>query len=221
LIAAQAHNQEMELLERSQQLKTLSSLLDEAAEGTGRLVLVAGEAGVGKTALCRKFCDSVAERSTAMWGACDPLAAARPLGPLVDISTELGGEIPGLLREGVRDRIFEVTLHQLTERSKATIVVFEDVHWADDSTLDLLRFLARRIESAHVLLLVTYRDDQLDQTHPLRVVLGDLASAAAVRRLAIRRYHRRRFASWRPKAAWTLASSTAKLGEIPFTSRRS
>jgi DNA-binding CsgD family transcriptional regulator len=175
----------MELLERSQQLETLSTLLDEAAEGTGRLVLVAGEAGVGKTALCRKFCDSVAERSTAMWGACDPLAAARPLGPLVDISTELGGEIPGLLKEGARDRVFVETLRQLIERSEATIVVFEDVHWADESTLDLLRFLARRIGSAHVLLLVTYRDDQLDQTHPLRVVLGDLASAAAVRRLAI------------------------------------
>src|ERR1700730_15697014 len=173
----------MELLERSQQLETLSTLLDEAAAGTGRLVLVAGEAGGGKSALCRKFCDSVAGRSAAMWGACDPLAAARPLGPLVDISTQLGGEIPGLLKEGARDRVFEATLRHLTESSEAIIVVFEDVHWADEDTLDLLRFLARRIECAHVLLLATYRD-QLDQTHPLRVVLGDLASAAAVRRLA-------------------------------------
>jgi predicted ATPase len=80
----------MELLERSKQLETLSALLDEAAEGSGRMVLVAGEAGAGKSALARKFCDSVAGRSVAMWGACDPLIVARLLGPLVDISTDLG-----------------------------------------------------------------------------------------------------------------------------------
>ena len=65
------------------------------------------------------------------------------------------------------------------------IVVFEDVHWADEATLDVLRLLGRRIASVPALLIVSYRDDELDRTHPLRVTLGELSRQATTRRLRL------------------------------------
>ncbi|MBV9174714.1 MAG: hypothetical protein JOZ81_32020 [Chloroflexi bacterium] len=68
-----------------------------------------------------------------------------------------------------------------------TIAVFEDVHWADEATLDVLGFLARRLGRCSTLLILTYRDDEVGQRHPLRRLLGDLAGSPLVRRLALPR----------------------------------
>jgi DNA-binding CsgD family transcriptional regulator/tetratricopeptide (TPR) repeat protein len=175
----------VELLERDELIASLQGLLGDAASGQGRLVLVSGEAGVGKSALLRHFADVASSRAPVMWGWCDPLSSPRPLGALVDISAQLSTEVAELLRAGERDRAFEATLRELRGRSGPSVVVLEDVHWADASTLDFLRFMGRRLGSARVLFIVSYRDDDLAVTDPLRLVLGDLSSASGVHRLHV------------------------------------
>lgn len=175
----------MELLEREAHLSALGGYLDDAAAGSGRLVFVAGEAGAGKTAVVQQFCQSLDAKAVVMVGQCDPLAAPRPLGPLVDIAPELGGGIVDLLAHGRRDGVFEATLGALASRTLPTVAVFEDVQWADESTLDLLRFLGRRLTTAPAMVISTYRDDETGPTHPLRMVLGELASSSCVDRLDI------------------------------------
>ena len=172
------------LVERAPLLETLTGLHDETCAGSGRLVLVHGEAGAGKSALLRAFGDLAGARSVVLRGACDPLSSPRPLGPLVDLAPHLDPGVGDLLRRGERDGLFELTLASLSARGPV-VVLIEDVHWADASTLDLLRFLARRLEGTSALLVVTYRDDDLPPAHPLRVLLGDLASAPVVRRIPV------------------------------------
>jgi DNA-binding CsgD family transcriptional regulator/tetratricopeptide (TPR) repeat protein len=176
----------MKLLERSTELDRLTALLRTASGGEGRLVFLGGEAGVGKTSLVREFCRSVPSPVRVLTGGCDPLSAPRPLGPLIDIASAVGGELERLLQtNGPRHEIFREFLPMLLAGNKPSVVVFEDVHWADDATLDLLRYLGRRIDAAPVLLIVTYRDDELGPRHPLRLVVGDLATAASVYRIAL------------------------------------
>ncbi len=175
----------VELLERATQLETLSSCLDDAISGRGRVVMVGGEAGAGKTALIASFLDSVASIAPSLWGTCEPLSAPRPLGPLLDIAARLGGQVVEQLQRGDRGGIFDATLTALQSARSTRIVVFEDLHWADESTLDLVQVIARRIDSMRLLLVATFRDDDLPLTHPLRLVLGDLASVPAVRRLEV------------------------------------
>ena len=180
-----SYHRRVELLERDELIASLQGLLGEAASGQGRLVLVSGEAGVGKSALLRHFADVASSRAPVLWGWCDPLSSPRPLGALVDISTQLSTEVAELLRAGDRDRAFDATLRELRARSGPSVVVLEDVHWADASTLDFLRFMGRRLGSARVLFIVSYRDDDLAVTDPLRLVLGDLSSASGVHRLHV------------------------------------
>lgn len=175
----------MELLERDQQLGALNALLREVEAGEGRLALLAGDAGAGKSALVRTFCESMPEPRDAMWGMCDPLSTPRPLGPLVDIAPHLGDGIGDLLSSGRREGLFEATRAALADRRKPAIAIFEDLHWADDATLDLLRFLGRRLRAVRVLLIGTYRQDEVGPDHPLRILLGDLAPVHAVHRLSV------------------------------------
>jgi DNA-binding CsgD family transcriptional regulator/tetratricopeptide (TPR) repeat protein len=96
----------------------------------------------------------------------------------------LGGHLDQLLREEApREVLFSTLLERLLAARVATVLVMEDVHWADEATLDLLRFLARRLDAAPVLLVVTYRDDEVGPLHPMQLVAGDLATSALVRRL--------------------------------------
>jgi predicted ATPase len=129
----------MHLVERGTQLAALGEHLAVAAAGHGRLVLVAGEAGIGKTALVRQFVDEHEAGARVLWGACDGLFTPQPLRPLLDVADELGLEADAPQRQ-----LFSATLDAL--RPGPTIVVFEDVHWADGATVDLLRFLGRRLD---------------------------------------------------------------------------
>lgn len=141
----------MQLLERADHLDALEGLLEDAASRHGHLVFVEGEAGVGKTALVTWFIQRARVRARVLIGGCDSLATPRALGPLLDMRPELeasGHKGPAL---------FRVFLDELIAGPGPTVVVFEDIHWADQATLDLLRFIARRIGGAPVLLLATFR----------------------------------------------------------------
>jgi DNA-binding CsgD family transcriptional regulator len=182
----------MPLLERESALDTLGGWFAEARAGRGRLVLVGGEAGVGKTSLVNEFALRQRPVARVLWGACDPLTTPRPLGPLADIAPALGGRLDQLLRdEAPREVLFGALLGGLRDSRVATVLVIEDVHWADEATLDLLRFLARRLGAAAAMLVVTYRDDQLGPQHPVQLLAGDLTSSAMVRRLGLEPLSRR------------------------------
>ena len=172
----------MKLLEREEQIAALESLLVDAEGGAGRLALIEGEAGSGKTMLVRSFCERIARTTPAMWGMCDPLSTPRALGPLVDTAAQLGATVVQRLHAGDRVGLFDATFQALESRSSAAVLIFEDVHWADESTLDLLRFLGRRLSRMRVLLIATYRDDEVGPDHALRLLLGDLARVEGVRR---------------------------------------
>jgi DNA-binding CsgD family transcriptional regulator len=174
----------MDLLERESHLAALSAVLAEAVVGNGRVALVSGEAGIGKTALVERFTREQRGTARVLWGACDALFTPRPLGPLHDIAPQIQGRLPTLLTSDAnRSALFSAFLDVLQDRP--AIVVFEDVHWADEATLDLLRFVGRRIARTSSLLVMTYRDDELGPRHPLRIVLGDLTASATSCRIAL------------------------------------
>jgi DNA-binding CsgD family transcriptional regulator len=172
-------------LERDAFLTELDVALAGAAGGRGCAVLVSGEAGIGKTTLLEHFADRLHTadgRTRVLWGACDALFTPRPLGPLLDMARQT----PGVLREVTRgtvdrERVFLSLLDELSRSSPRTLAIFEDVHWADEATLDLLKFLVRRIDKTQSLLVLSFRDDEVDSAHPLRRVLGELPARSARR----------------------------------------
>src|SRR6516165_3255992 len=172
------------LLERSVQLSSLGGALAAAASGLGRIVLVAGEAGIGKTALLRRFCADVDGSARVLWAGCDPLFTPRPLGPVLELAGVLGGEVAARAADGARP--YDVAVALLRElEAGPSVLVLEDVHWADEATLDVIRLAGRRIGDVPALLVLSYRDDGLDRSHPLRIVLGDLPGSDRVSRLAL------------------------------------
>ena len=173
------------LLEREASLALLNEYAAQAAGGEGRLVLLSGEAGVGKSALVERLCrDLPAARWS--WSMCDGLFTPRPLGPLFDLADQLGGALLERGRAGAgREELFRTLLGILSAPGVLDVVVVEDVHWADEATLDLLRYLSRRLRGAAVLLIATYRDDGLAAADQLRVTLGDLGSQRGTRRVGL------------------------------------
>jgi DNA-binding NarL/FixJ family response regulator len=171
------------LLERESQLGSLLQYSVEARRRQGRLVLISGEAGVGKSSLIEELQLRLPDATWA-WGSCDGLFTQRPLAPLHDIAREIGGTLLDTMRGSPsRDEIFDAVLRYADAVEGLAVLVIEDVQWADDASLDLLRFLARRLRTLPVLLLVSFRDDALAPTSPLRVVLGGLASQPFTRRI--------------------------------------
>ena len=147
----------MELLEREQLLGDLETILSDVTDGNGRFVMVSGEAGIGKTSLVERFTETNQNQARVFWGACDSLFTARPLGPLYDIANQSQSRLLALLdEEASRAAIFNAAIGELVQGRVPTIVVIEDVHWADEATLDLLKFLGRRISKTTSMLIVTY-----------------------------------------------------------------
>ena len=177
----------MSLLERESYIQSLNACLERVSAGAGCIALVFGEAGIGKTALLRQFAGGQrSAKGTAprvLWGGCEALFTPHPLAPLYDIARQIGGDFPAAAEAASRrDTLFNLTIDQLARLSAPTVLVFEDVHWADEATLDLIKFLGRRLYGLGVMLVISYRDDELGPKHPLRTVLGDLPSSL-VRRL--------------------------------------
>jgi ATP/maltotriose-dependent transcriptional regulator MalT len=174
----------MQLLEREPYLAQLEAALVEVEAGEGRIALVSGEAGIGKTTLVERFIQKHTAETRVLRGVCDSLFTPRPLGPVHDMAAQIGGDLAQQLASDAKhSAILVAFLREL--QGRPTIIVFEDVHWADEATLDLLRFVARRITQTLALLVLTYRDDELGPQHPLRSLLGDLASSPFVYRLLL------------------------------------
>jgi DNA-binding NarL/FixJ family response regulator len=172
------------LVERDRELAALADTSASVARGAGgRWVSISGEAGIGKTALVRRHCEGLGPGFRLLWGACEPLFTPRPLAPFIEIAEGCGGELATLLERGGHPH--EVALALLRELGgrRPTVLVLEDVHWADEATLDVLTLLSRRLQGVPALLLASYRDDEVDPQHPLRRVLGELATAPMHMRL--------------------------------------
>lgn len=175
----------MQLLERDSPLKDLADCLHDAGAGRGRIALIHGEAGIGKTALIEQFLSAHQAEARALIGRCDALFTPQPLSPLHDIALQTDGALREILSSTYeRLAIFAALLNELGG-VRPTILVFEDVHWADAATLDLLKYLSRRIRTTPVLIMLSYRDDELDPRHPLWGLLGNLPTEAT-RRVALR-----------------------------------
>lgn len=163
------------LLERENTLKTLASLADGVSRGRGAVALVAGEAGIGKTALMDAFCARVDDTHVILQGGCDALFTPRPLGPIHDMGKMLGEPAMKLISGGAHSSdLFAAIVEHLVDFDSPIAMVVEDTHWADYATLDFLKFLGRRISMMRVLLVMTYRDDEVGDDHPLKQVIGDL-----------------------------------------------
>jgi tetratricopeptide (TPR) repeat protein len=173
------------MLERDDQLARLQYLFEQATLGFGHLVFIGGEAGAGKSLLVQTFTESIASRAQILIGWCDPVSPPRPVGPLVDMARGFGDPVSSVLRHESRPGLFDAVYADLAGAQRPTVLVFEDIHWADETTLDLLRFLGRRLGTAPALVLATYRDDETGPDHPLRSRLGDLATQSAVSRMAL------------------------------------
>jgi predicted ATPase len=175
------------LLERERELATLDAWMAAVRdEHRGRVAFVGGEAGVGKTTLLRRFSEEQPSSVHILWGACDPLFTPRPLGPLLDVASLTGGELERLVEGGAVPHEVAAALMRELATKAPTLVVLEDIHWADEATLDVLRLVGRRIATVPALVAATYRDDELDRLHPLRLVLGDIGSGERVARLEVK-----------------------------------
>ena len=171
------------LLERAEQLRACADYLSEAAAGHGRLVYVAGEAGIGKSTFTAQVVADAGATAAVAVGACDGSATPAPLGPLVEMLPHLPDDVwpLGASRQDVFARLL-ATLSDPPD-GRPRLLVVEDAHWADEATLDLLRFLARRIHRCRALVLVTYRPEDAAAVRGLRILLGDTASAMGTRRI--------------------------------------
>ncbi len=173
------------LLEREQELAALEAALTEASAGRPRVVLVTAEAGGGKTALIEGFCAGCTGSTRVLRGACDPLFTPRPLGPVQDFAADVGPELKSrLLGEAIPYEVAAALIDELRRR-KPTVLVVEDIHWADEATQDVLRLVMRRIAEECVLMILSYRDEALDARHPVRVMLGELGTGLTFTRMPL------------------------------------
>lgn len=171
-----------QLVEREHALQALRAALALARAGSGRTALVCGDAGIGKTSLVTRFTGEQRDALRVLWGGCEALFSPRPLGPLYDMAQHFSARLQALLgQEGQRAQLFNAVLDELARAGATGVMVLEDLHWADAATLDFAKFLARRVQRLPLLLVLTYRDDELGQRHPLRAVLGDLPASSVVR----------------------------------------
>jgi ATP/maltotriose-dependent transcriptional regulator MalT len=196
LPSAAGAQDELRLIERGDQFAALEDALAEVGNRPrGRLVLVSGEAGIGKTALLTHFCAGLGPRVRVLWAACDPLFTPRPLGPLLDVSRVTGGDLEEKVEAGAQPHDVAAALLEELSAPAPTVLVLEDVHWADEATLDVLRLIARRLDSVGALIVASFRDEQLERTHPLRILLGELPADASVARIGLTGFSREAVAS--------------------------
>lgn len=195
------------LIERDIPLGALRSAVTDAITGQGSVVLVTGEAGIGKTSLVNVFRLTLGSRARVLAGGCDNLSTPRVLGPLRDAARDTRGPLESALVEGSSEAVFAAVVQELTG-PPPTVLIVEDVHWADDATFDVLSYLARRISTLAAVLVLTFRDEEVGTDHAVARLLGQL-SGVTVHRLAL--------TPLSPSAVVTLAAGTARDGTAVHT----
>jgi len=161
------------LLEREKELGGLGDLLAHLDSTGGKVVLIRGEAGIGKSALVGGFLEALDDEAHAYLGFCDDLLVPRPLDPFWDMARD-EPSLKEPLDDGDRPGVLEAVLDLLSRTLRPTVMVIEDTHWADEATLDAIKYIGRRVGRTNGLLMLTYRDGEVDYDHPLRGVIGDL-----------------------------------------------
>lgn len=203
------------LLERMSSQAIVAAAFREAANGAGRIVLVSGEAGIGKTTLVESFLAAHRAEARILLGRCDALSTPEALGSLYDIAHQAGGALLNLITSPqARLAIFGALLNELNG-AIPTVLVFEDIHWADVATVDLLKYLGRRIRSAPALMILTYRYDEIDAHHALWSVLGNLP-ADATRRVHLEPLSETAVARLAHAAGQSVGRIHAQTGGNPF-----
>ncbi|MEA2518145.1 MAG: hypothetical protein QOF49_225, partial [Chloroflexota bacterium] len=184
------HVPAVRLAERDAALAALGHGLDEARSGRGRLVLVRGETGIGKSALVSEFlvgAERLGFRAASGW--CDGFATPRPFAPLHDLVPALGTELEALLDAGAAHGAISRWVRARLAGSGPWVVVIEDIQWADEATLELLLFLARRLEGMTTVIVATWRDDEALSPAAERTT-GRLAALPRVHQLPLTRLSR-------------------------------
>jgi DNA-binding CsgD family transcriptional regulator/tetratricopeptide (TPR) repeat protein len=172
----------VDLLERQPQLEELTHHLHDAGTRAGKIAFVGGEAGAGKSALVEHFAQQSSRAARVVWGHSDALQTSRVLGPVTEIAAALSFSPGGAPAAGPsREQLFTFLFEKLSAPNPLTLVVLEDLHWADEATLDFVRFMGHRIQRTRCLILGTYRDDEIAPSHPLRGVLGELTGRHSAR----------------------------------------
>jgi DNA-binding CsgD family transcriptional regulator len=176
----------MALLERETEVRTFSEAWSRARTGgRGAFLLVAGESGIGKTWLTASFVREHVPDEQLLWGICDPLTTPRPLGPLNDVVDQLPSAVSSAMESaGHGYQVFPEVHRALSESSY--VLVVDDVQWADEASLELLRYLLRRVDRMRSLVIGTYRDDEIDVDHPLVPLLGDVARSPSASTVHLR-----------------------------------
>ncbi len=147
-------------------------------------MIVCGESGAGKTSFVETFVASRPDDERILWAGCDPLTTPRPLGPFQDLADQFEPATQQLLRAG--DQPHEIFSAVFTEISKQpSVLVIDDLHWADQATVDLLRFVLRRVHRTQALVVGTARDDEIGVADPMRTLLGDVARATHAMSLSL------------------------------------
>jgi predicted ATPase/DNA-binding CsgD family transcriptional regulator len=173
--------QRVELLERDQALAALAEARDAAARGNGRVAFVSGEPGIGKTSLVERFLRDLDAGTRVLVGTCDDLTVPRPLGPIRDLAGSVSPALEEALARGAGPHEIQgLLLAELEIAPRPTILVLEDVHWADHATLDSITVLGRRIGSLPALLVLTFRGGEVPSGHPLRAAIGAIRADESV-----------------------------------------
>ncbi len=164
----------MTLADRDHELGEIIARADDARAGRGSMLIVSGESGAGKTSFVEAFVDRWVKDERVLWGACDPLPTPRPLGPIHDFAGRLAPATQTVLAESDQPYdIFEAIYDDL--RTAPSVLVLDDLHWADQGTIDLLRFVLRRVAQTRSLVIGMVRDEEIGVSHPMRALLGDIA----------------------------------------------
>lgn len=172
----------MELIERDGFLRSLETIFESVTKGEGHCLLLSGEAGIGKTSLIKSFYKEKKDNCKIYQGTCDALFTPRPLAPVYDIIWQIEHDTKeNGLHNVDRSLLFNQLFNGLEQLKKPVIIIIEDIHWADEATLDFIKFFARRIGRLHCLFILSYRDNEILDNHPLRNVLGQLPSDSLTR----------------------------------------
>ncbi|MCK9485230.1 MAG: LuxR C-terminal-related transcriptional regulator [Dehalococcoidia bacterium] len=173
------------LIERELPLALLQDALAQVGRGQGKVALVTGEAGAGKTSLLRALVDT-RPAGRVLLGACDDLTTPRTLGPVRDFALQAPDLRDALMGGNLdRDHVMAQVQAELGRGPHPTLAIIEDIHWADDATADVLTFLIRRIEFLPVFLVLTVRESDLDETSRVRRFLNALIAARSSIRVAL------------------------------------